>query len=444
MAHIIILGNGIAGITAARHIRKKSDHKITVISGETDHFFSRTALMYIYMGHMKYEHTKPYEDHFWKKNRIELVRDWIKNIDFNSKELSGEKEDYSYDQLILALGSKPNKFGWPGQELQGVQGLYSYQDLELMEHNTANINNAVVVGGGLIGVEMAEMLHSRNINVTYLVRESHFWDIVLPEGEAKLIDRHIAEQHIDLQLDTELAEIIDDGNGKVTAVKTKSGREIKAEFVGLTVGVSPNVEWLKSTELSTEKGIMVDEYLRTNIEDVYAIGDCAQLKNPQPNRRPIEAVWYTGRIMGETVANTICNEETAYNPGIWFNSAKFFDIEYQTYGKVSAFENDSEKHFYWEAKDGKHCVNISYDPTDLRVLGVNTFGIRMRHEVWEHWIKSGTKLNEVVAELSKANFDPEFFKSFEPEIQSAFNHQFPDQQVRISKPSFFQRILNSK
>ena len=82
MKHIVILGNGISGITAARHIRKHSDHRITVLSGETEHFFSRTALMYIYMGHMKYEHTKPYEDHFWAKNRIELKKAWVTHIDF--------------------------------------------------------------------------------------------------------------------------------------------------------------------------------------------------------------------------------------------------------------------------------------------------------------------------------------------------------------------------
>ena len=72
MSNIVIIGNGIAGITTARWVRKLSDHKITVISSETDHFFSRTALMYIYMGHMRYEDTKPYEDWFWTKNRIDL------------------------------------------------------------------------------------------------------------------------------------------------------------------------------------------------------------------------------------------------------------------------------------------------------------------------------------------------------------------------------------
>ncbi|MCB0301408.1 MAG: NAD(P)/FAD-dependent oxidoreductase, partial [Calditrichaeota bacterium] len=72
MEHLVIIGNGISGVTTARHVRKRSDMRITIISAETDHFFSRTALMYIYMGHMKYEHTKPYEDWFWEKNRIEL------------------------------------------------------------------------------------------------------------------------------------------------------------------------------------------------------------------------------------------------------------------------------------------------------------------------------------------------------------------------------------
>ncbi len=122
MQHIVIIGNGISGITAARHIRKLSDNKITVISGETDHFFSRTALMYVYMGHMKFEHTKPYEDDFWAKNRIELKRAWVTNIDFENKKLNltGD-ETLNYDKLILALGSKPNKFGWKGQDLKGVQ-----------------------------------------------------------------------------------------------------------------------------------------------------------------------------------------------------------------------------------------------------------------------------------------------------------------------------------
>ncbi|PHO00623.1 FAD-dependent oxidoreductase, partial [Rhodobacteraceae bacterium 4F10] len=87
MEHVVIIGNGISGVTAARHIRKLSDKKITIISSETDEFFSRTALMYVYMGHMKFEHTQPYESWFWKKNNIDLKKGFISKIHSSKKEV---------------------------------------------------------------------------------------------------------------------------------------------------------------------------------------------------------------------------------------------------------------------------------------------------------------------------------------------------------------------
>ncbi len=442
MQNIVIIGNGIAGITAARHIRKLSDYRITVISGETDHFFSRTALMYIYMGHMKYENTKPYEDWFWEKNRIDLKKDWVKSIEFDKKEISFDSgESMGYDKLILATGSQSNKFGWPGQDLDGVQGLFSYQDLELMEENTKNIERAVILGGGLIGVEMAEMLHSRHIPVTYLIREPHFWGNVLPDEEATLIDGHLHKHGIDLRRETELEEILDDGNGRVKGIKTKSGEVIDCQFVGLTVGVHPNINLIKDSKIETDRGILVDECLQTNTEDVYAIGDCAQLKNPPSHRRPIEAVWYVGRMMGETVARSVTGEKTVYKPGVWFNSAKFFDIEYQTYGTVLPKLQDGQDHFYWENTKEERCIKIVYQKDTLEVIGVNLFGIRNRHEVWDGWLKANKSLDYIIENLPEANFDPEFYTHWEGEIQTKFNEQFPDKQVSVRKKRFLEKLF---
>ena len=441
MKNIVIIGNGIAGITAARHIRKQSSDKITVISGETDYFFSRTALMYIYMGHMKYEHTKPYEDWFWEQNNIELVKGWVKNIDFEKKTLHLESGEITYNQLIIATGSKSNKFGWPGQDLEGVQGLYSYQDLESMEENTKKIDRAVVVGGGLIGIEMVEMLHSRHIPVTFLVREESFWDIVLPPQESDMINRHIREYGIDLKLATELEEIINDGNGKVKGVKTRSGEVIDCQFVGLTVGVSPNIDFLRKTQLDMDRGILVNEYLETNIPEVYAIGDCTQVRNPMDHRKPIEAVWYAGRMMGETVAQTILGNKTAYKPGVWFNSAKFFDIEYQVYGQVNPQPKDNETSIYWEDASGKKGIRIVFDESSGKVLGMNALGVRFRHEVWDKWIGTGEKIEKVITDLRKSFFDPEFFKEIDVAIQKKFNQEY-GQNIPVRKKSFLEKILS--
>lgn len=427
-AHIVIIGNGISGVTAARHIRKLSDKKITIVSAETDYFFSRTALMYVYMGHMKFEHTQPYENWFWKKNRIGLKKGYVKHIETKSKTLHFAKGGtLQYDKLIIATGSKPNKFGWPGQDLKGVMGMYHKQDLENLEKHAPNnkvCKRAVIVGGGLIGIELAEMLHSRHIPVTFLVRESSFWNGVLPEGESAMINREIRKNDIDLRLSTNLKEIVADENGQVKSVIIEeTGEEIACNVVGLTAGVSPNIDFIKDSEIETGKGVKVNRYLETNIQDVYAIGDCAEQHEGIDQRRPIEAVWYTGRMMGETVAQTICGDRIQYTPGHWFNSAKFIDIEYQTYGWVWAQPKDNEARFYWEHADGNKCIHINYDKNTREFIGINTFGIRMRHEFFDSVLNEKQSVDYVMEHLHEANFDPEFYKHFEKEILIEFNKQ---------------------
>jgi len=424
---IVILGNGISGITAARHIRKLSDHDITVVSEETDYFFSRTALMYVYMGHLRFQDTQPYEPWFWEKNRIRLKRSRVDRIDFPEKTLHTRSgEQIAYDQLILSLGSKSNKFGWPGQDLEGVHGLYHYQDLEAMERNSTDLKRAVVVGGGLIGVEMAEMFHSRGIPVTFLVREASFWNNILPPEESAMVNRHLREHHIDLQLGAELKEILPDSTGKKCALAlTKNGEAIPCGFVGLTVGVSPNIAFLQNSGIEYEKGILVDEFLRTNIPDVYAVGDCAELRQPRPGRRAIEAIWYTGRMMGETVAYNMAQPSMtrAYNPGIWFNSAKFFDIEYQVYGDIRTPLPQDQATLYWEHADGKKSIRINYDSSSGAVVGFNLMGVRYRHEVCERWIARRTPLEEVLQNLGLANFDPEFSNQHEGGLVAVYNRK---------------------
>lgn len=423
--HIVILGNGISGITTARWVRKLSDHKITVISSESEHFYSRTALMYIYMGHMRFKDTKPYENYFWEKNRIGLVQGHVTEVDFSNKKLHFKNnQDLSYDKLVLAVGSKSNMFGWPGQDLKGVSGLYNLQDLETIENHSNGLDKAVIVGGGLIGIELAEMFHSRNISVSMFVREENYWDNVLPLEESKMISRHIRHHGIDLRLKTNLKEIEDDGTGKACAAITLETEErIECGYVGLTAGVSPNISWLKESPLEIKRGIVVNEYLETNIEDVYAIGDCAEQASPRPGRRGVEAIWYTGRMMGETCAYNMCGQRVAYDPGIWFNSAKFLDIEYQVYGEILSRPQEHHKTLYWEHVGGEKSVRITYDKNDSSIVGFNLMGIRFRHEVCEKWLKEKVHIKDVIDNLTLAFFDPEFYRTYEKQIAESMSSQ---------------------
>lgn len=441
MQKIVIIGNGISGITAARHIRKRAGDEILVISKETDYFFSRTALMYIYMGHMRFEDTKPYEDWFWEKNRISLVKGEVSQIDFENQSLimkpvhehgsatksasehtSIPPEEIKYDKLIIASGSNINKYGWPGQDLVNVQGMYSYQDLVRLETISTEIDHGVIIGGGLIGIELAEMLHSRRKKVSMIVREENYWDNVLPPEEAMMVNEQIRRNHINLYLRTEVDEIIGDDYDQVVAVRTGDGQKLSCQFVGLTAGVHPNIGWIDSdSPLETDQGILVDEYLQTNLPHVFAIGDCAQLRNPPEGRQSIEAVWYTGRIMGETVAHTVTGNPIKYEPGPWFNSAKFINLEYQVYGVVPNRILPPYDSLYWQHDSQDRALRLVFHEQTRRITGINVLGIRLKMEICMDWLRRKVLVDQVVHELARAHFDVEFDHRHYSEIKEKFS-----------------------
>ncbi|MFT7157472.1 MAG: NADPH-dependent 2,4-dienoyl-CoA reductase/sulfur reductase-like enzyme, partial [Parvicella sp.] len=200
------------------------------------------------------------------------------------------------------------------------------------------------------------------------------------------------------------------------------GEEIDCQVVGLTAGVSPNIDFLNSSKIELKRGILVDKHLQTNIEGVYAIGDCAEfIQNPASDRKNIEQVWYTGKIMGKTLATTICKEKVVYDPGHWFNSAKFMDIEYQTYGWVFPEPKEGEEHFYWEHFKGKKSIRLCFESDSRKFVGVNCFGIRLRHQAFDKWLNEASSIEYVVEHLKDANFDPELYKQHELEIVTKFN-----------------------
>ncbi|MDO7852530.1 NAD(P)/FAD-dependent oxidoreductase [Hymenobacter convexus] len=434
--HLVIIGNGITGVTCALTVRRlRPDARITLVSAESAYHYARTALMYVYMGHLRPQDIKPYEDWFWAENRLALVHATATALNTAKNLLVLDNgTTLAYDQLLLATGSESQRFGWPGQHLAGVQGLYGLPDLEAMTRDTHGIARGVVVGGGLIGVELAEMLHSRGIEPVVLVRDGHYWASVLPPEEANLVHQQFAQNRVEVHYHTQLREILGDAQGRVRAVVTTKGEEIACQWVGLATGVAPNLALAKSSAVETDRGILVDEFLRTSVPNVYAAGDCAQHRQPAAGEVPIEQLWYTGRMQGETVAHTLCGQPTAYRRGVWFNSAKFFNLEYQTYGQAPAGAAPGLDSFYWEHPAASVAVRIYFRAAAPHaVVGFNALGLRLRQAVCEQWIAQRAPVATVLAHLGAANFDPEFFPQHEAAVVAAFNRQFPQQTVVLER-----------
>lgn len=448
MSHgTVIIGNGIAGVTTARHLRKHSKERIQIISAETPFFFSRTALMYVYMGHMKFEHTQPYENDFWEKNNIDLVHAFVKRVDSQTKTIVLDNgEHIQYDKLVIATGSKTRFFNWPGQELEGVQGLYNYQDLMSLEAHTPKpfeknhrAKHAIIVGAGLIGVELAEMLLTRNIKVTFLVRGDHFWGNVLTPGEAVQIKDHLLSHGVNLLFDTELKEVLGDDEGRVRSVVTDKGEEIDCQLLGITTGVEANLSFEMDVALDTNRGILVNEFLETSIESIYAAGDCSEVRSPREGRRGSEPVWYVGRMMGEVLGRTLAGSKTVYAPGPWFNSAKFFDIEYQTYGIVLNAHAGKQSQYFWKHPSQDKFVTVSYHPETELFEGINAFGVRMRHAYFDKVLREKQRVGQVIGGLAAANFDPEFYGKWHKHLQSDFQSQTG---ITLKKSNILKTLLS--
>jgi hypothetical protein len=147
---------------------------------------------------------------------------------------------------------------------------------------------------------------------------------------------------------------------------------------------------------------------------------------------------------GEAIAQTICGKRTKYERGVWFNSAKFLDIEYQTYGFVSAKLREGETNFYWEHKSGKKAVRFVYKNDDHSLVGMNTYGIRYRHELFEKWINNKKTIEFVLEHLPQANFDPEFFEKHEEEIAEEFNRQNPAANLKLKSKRGLKNLLSKE
>lgn len=427
---VAIIGNGITGVTAAQRIRAlRPDWKITLISGESRYHYSRPALMYVWMGHLRYQDTKPYEDSYWEEQRLDLVRDWVVGIDVERRELRLHRGGTrAWDQLLIATGSKSNRFGWKGQDLAGVQGFYDLMDLRLLHENTRHCRRAVIVGGGLIGIELAEMLHSQGIAVTFLVRERSYWDNVLPAEESGMINRIIRDHGFDLRLSTQLGEIVDDGRGRAGAVITDGGERIDCQLVGLTAGVSPNIDLVHDTPIETGRGVLVDRSFRTSVPGVFAAGDCAEIRTGG-ERNLIQQVWYTAKAQGGLAGEVMAGQERTYEPGIWYNSAKFLDLEYQVYGRVN-LGVAGEQNLFWEHPDQRISVRIVH--VGGKAIGFNFLGFRYRHRLCERWIREERSVDYVLEHLGEGNFDPELFARHEKTIVGALRRQYSGMQELAS------------
>ena len=405
----VIIGNGVAGTTAALTLRaREPEAEITMISGESDYFFSRTALMYAYMDRMTLRDLEPHERKVYAKQRIGLVRDWVSDLDATQRILQLKSgRTVAYDRLLLATGSLGTRPDWPGIERvrEGVVHFVTLDDLAQCEQLTPSTREAVVVGGGLIGVELVECLVFHRKKVIYLVRSPWYWPGALAKQESEIVTEHIRRHGVDLRGTEEMAEVLAGPDGRVSGVRTKSGAELPCQMLGIAIGVSPAVEWLRAvkTPPRIERGIVISPSFETSLPNVWAAGDCAEFE--QDGQWMVEQIWYSAKRQGELAARAMLGDRVRYEPPIFYNSAKFFEIEYTSTGSIGK-PPEGALTFFCRIPGTEASVRIVEQ--NGAVIGVNMLGERWDHTLFERWVAERRSMDYVMEHLREAQFDVEF------------------------------------
>jgi NAD(P)H-nitrite reductase large subunit len=411
--HYVIVGNGVAGIEAALKIRERyapEEAQISVISEETDYFFSRTALMYAYMDLMTRKDLEPFERKVFENLKIELIRGRAVNLDADTHTLTLEDgKSLTYSKLLLAVGAKPNIFGWDGikDAKDGVVHFVSMQDLDACERLTPSTKSAVVVGGGLIGIELVECLKHHGVNVTFLIREPFYWPMALSSEEGAMVNAHMQAHGVDVRLEEELSKVSVDANGRVSAVETNKGNVIECQMLGICVGVHANKDWLKECKSTPDlgRGIKVNLGFETSLPDVYAAGDCAEIVREDGSTFQ-ETIWYSAKLHGQLAARAMMGDTIEYDKPLFYNSSKFFHIEYTTVGEVVNLA-EGMRSLYRRHPKKEISQRIVYNEAG-QVVGFNMLGSRWNHNVLERWIHERRTIDWVRKNLAQAQFDVEF------------------------------------
>jgi len=421
MQKVVIVGSGVCGIEAALALRRREPQTpIALISDEHDHFFSRPALMYVFAGQMTVRDTEPYDRELFGRMGFERIRGRVTGVDSSARRLALEGgASVDYDRLLLAVGSCARPAPWPGSEGPGVHAFVTMRDLERLDSGARRGGRAVVIGGGLIGVEVAEILAQRGLHVTFVIRETWYFPVALEAREAALVTEHLRTHGIDVRLEAPMEAILRGPGGAVRGVRV-SGEEIPCDLVVAAIGVVPNTAFLAESAITraANGAIEVDDNLRTNAAGVWAAGDCANVTWIDGSRRP-EQLWYTARDQGRAAAASMTGDAAVYRRGAWYNSAKFFDLEYTTAGWVPARLDPENREVpleagvsTWFQRAPGAFASERIVCRGERVVGFNMLGGRWNHEPLLEWIQERRSLDWVLDHLHEAQFDEEFERRF--------------------------------
>jgi nitrite reductase (NADH) large subunit len=299
---LVVIGNGMAGMRTVEELQKLAPdmYDITVFGAEPHGNYNRILLSPVLAGEKSMDDIMLNTREWYVQHGITLhAGDPIEHIDRRKRIVRARSGlEVRYDRLLIATGSKPFIIPVPGHQLPGVLAFRDIQDVESMLEAARNHQHAVVIGGGLLGLEAANGLQRQGMSVTVVHVTDALMNQQLDKPAALLLQKALEDKGLKFMMSAQTAEIV--GPDRVTAVRFKDGVEIPADLVVMTAGVRPNIELAKAAGLHCDRAIVVDDTLQTYDPRVYAVGECVQHRSATFGL--VAPIWDQARVCGAHLA----------------------------------------------------------------------------------------------------------------------------------------------
>ena len=331
----VILGSGVAGIAAAEAIRLNDPGgEITVLSDDPHGYYSRPGLAYFLTGEIPQAQLFPMREAELHALGLRRVQGHAIRLDPLEHRVSlADASELAYDRLLLATGATAAHAPVPGAELPEVVKLDNLEDARRLIDLARHARAAVVIGGGITALEIAEGLRVHCRRVHYLLRGDRYWGSVLDATESAIVMSRLTADGIQIHSRTETAEIVGK-RGHVAGIVTTDGRRIPCDLVALAIGVTPRVELGRMAGLQIDRGILVDEYLQTGAADVFAAGDVAQVYDPHTGTALLDTLWNVARSQGTAAGRNMAGDRAPYAKPMPLNVTRLAGITTTIIGAV--------------------------------------------------------------------------------------------------------------
>lgn len=335
----VIIGNSAAGTAAIESIRRHDrSSRIIQLSDEAQPLYSRCLLSYYLSDTIDKKGLLFRESDFHREMNVDLHTgpgSRAVELDTNGQKVTCENGDtFAYDKLLIATGASAKLPDTIPKGIDGVFVLRNLADVEAIKKSIPNAKNAVVLGGGLIGMKAAAALNTRSLKTTVIIRSNHVLSQMIDDEAADIIKQQMDESNIDVLTQTDVAGLRTQDH-RLTGVETGGGQVLDCDLLIVAKGVTPNTELVHQTPIEKNWGIKTNSYMQTGIENVFAAGDVAETFDIAIEEYTVNALWTCAVQQGRIAGLNMAGKKTAYNGAIGMNSLNVIDTCLISFGITS-------------------------------------------------------------------------------------------------------------